>query len=281
MVEWESFITDFIDNTDRIQASKRNDITRKEANARIKEWLISAKEKTLSPDFASSIEKDLHIINDWEYAMTSILNIIETENMPRNWYVDELKRIMKIVRISNSKYLSSIQDELGGLGSEEDVKQRIYEFDMENVSYNKNFFLGDVVYIYPRIDEFKTRVVRSCDMCSRLIGTGILCTRYSPLLYNKSDGHLYYLKKPIIIASDCAHYFPTDIRTMELMQNNMYACYSENGIDNDNAFPNGSLSNGDLIDYKEFAGKQSFAFKKFKDGSQKKIKQKLENYSLT
>lgn len=99
------------------------------------------------------------------------------------------------------------------------ISKKIVEAEAEITS---NFlFPWDLVLVYPRIKEQRSRIYRTCDFSGGIITPGSFYISYNPLLENLSTDNYYILKRPLIVELGYLDRLPSNIGELEELEQRM------------------------------------------------------------
>ena len=77
------------------------------------------------------------------------------------------------------------------------------------------YFPGDLCLFYPKIVEYRTKVLRSCDISSSIIMPGSFYYNYRPMIDNLTTGKTYVLKRTIQTEISYYDFFPKTLYEFE------------------------------------------------------------------
>ena len=77
------------------------------------------------------------------------------------------------------------------------------------------YFPGDLCLFYPKIVEYRTKVVRTCDISSSIIMPGSFYYNYRPMIDNLTTGKTYVLKRSIQTEVGYYDFFPQTLYEFE------------------------------------------------------------------
>ena len=132
---------------------------------------------------------------------------------------DLLQEYIKILdNLKTNRISKKIVEEMQGLPISEICRQ-IEEAEAEVTS--NLLFRGDLVLVYPRIKEQRSRTYRTCDFSGGIITPGSFYISYNPLLENLSTDNHYILKRPLIVELGYLDRLPSNIGELEELEQRM------------------------------------------------------------
>ncbi len=99
------------------------------------------------------------------------------------------------------------------------ILEIMYSIQEEEQAYmSEEFFPGDIVFMYPRIEERRAKKQITCDFSAGIIYPKSLYVNYRPMIYNVTRGETYVLKRTIKVETGYWQDLPTTIKELESLE---------------------------------------------------------------
>ena len=120
--------------------------------------------------------------------------------------------------LKTNRIAKEVVEDLNG----ESIVTILTKVKQEEESYRSyEFFPGDLVILYPKISEMRSRDYKTCDFSGAVIHPHSLYVSYRPLIENITKKEVYVLKKTLHVEVGYAYNLPENIMQLESLNFNI------------------------------------------------------------